>query len=100
MFSAPLLGVPSHPFAMMPADFLDALRPSWVSDSESYNEHDDVLLVDAADRPIGSINKMLAHERGLRHRAVSVLIRNSHNDLLLQQRAADKYHSPGLWSNT
>ena len=46
---------------------------------------------------------MLAHEKGLLHRAFSVfIIRNVNNDkeVLLQQRALTKYHCAGLWSNT
>jgi isopentenyl-diphosphate delta-isomerase len=44
--------------------------------------------------------KLEAHRQGLRHRAVSVIVRDRHNRLLLQQRAAAKYHSGGLWTNT
>jgi isopentenyl-diphosphate delta-isomerase len=46
------------------------------------------------------MSKMQAHRRGLLHRAVSVFVFNSKNELLLQKRAADKYHSPHKWSNT
>lgn len=58
-----------------------------------------VVLVDTEDRPTGSIEKMKAHQRGLLHRAVSVLIFNNRNEWLLQKRTAFKYHSAGLWSN-
>ena len=44
--------------------------------------------------------KMEAHEKGILHRAFSVFIFNKKGELLLQQRALDKYHSPGLWTNT
>lgn len=44
--------------------------------------------------------KMLAHKKALLHRAFSVFIFNDKNELMLQQRALDKYHSPGLWTNT
>jgi isopentenyl-diphosphate delta-isomerase len=84
---------------MMTTDFLDSLRPAWCYDSRSRNALDQVLLVDAADQPIGTIDKLRAHEHGLRHRAVSVIVRDSRNHLLLQQRASGKYHSAGLWSN-
>lgn len=59
-----------------------------------------VILVDANNRPIGLMPKMEAHEKGLLHRAFSVFILNKAGELMLQQRAFDKYHSPGLWTNT
>lgn len=59
-----------------------------------------VILVDEKDTAIGSLPKMEAHEKGLLHRAFSVFIFNSAGEMLLQQRAAHKYHSPGLWSNS
>jgi len=68
--------------------------------SRSENSADDVILVDADDRPLGTIGKLEAHQRGLRHRAISVIVRDRHNRLLLQQRALEKYHSGGLWTNT
>ncbi|MBT8266725.1 MAG: isopentenyl-diphosphate Delta-isomerase [Bacteroidia bacterium] len=59
-----------------------------------------VILVDDNDVKIGIMPKMLAHEKALLHRAFSVFIFNDKNELMLQQRALDKYHSPGLWTNT
>ena len=59
-----------------------------------------IILVDENDNEIGLKEKLAAHEEGLLHRAFSVFIFNSNNELLLQQRAAEKYHSAGLWSNT
>lgn len=59
-----------------------------------------VILVDQADQALGVMEKMEVHQKGLLHRAVSVLVFNSHGKLLLQQRAAGKYHSALLWSNT
>jgi len=59
-----------------------------------------VILVGADDREVGTEEKMRAHREGLRHRAFSVFVFNRAGRLLLQQRAADKYHSGGLWSNT
>lgn len=59
-----------------------------------------VILVDPLDRPTGVMEKLKAHRRGLLHRAVSVLIFNSRHEWLLQRRAAFKYHSAGLWSNS
>ena len=60
-----------------------------------------VILVDTSDRPIGTMEKMEAHQMGGRlHRAFSVFVFNKNNELLLQRRAIDKYHSGGLWTNT
>ncbi|RUA12024.1 MAG: isopentenyl-diphosphate delta-isomerase [Flavobacteriia bacterium] len=44
--------------------------------------------------------KMEAHEKALLHRAFSVFVFNEQEELLLQQRAKEKYHSPELWTNT
>lgn len=59
-----------------------------------------VILVDESDRETGVMPKLEAHRTGALHRAVSVFLTDGHGDVLLQQRAANKYHSPGLWSNT
>jgi isopentenyl-diphosphate delta-isomerase len=59
-----------------------------------------VILVNDKDQPLGAMEKMEAHEKGVMHRAFSVFIFNSSGQLLLQRRALEKYHSPGLWSNT
>ena len=59
----------------------------------------EVILVDAHDKPIGSLEKMQAHQQGLLHRAFSIFIFNGKGEMLLQQRATSKYHSGGLWSN-
>jgi len=59
-----------------------------------------VVLVDTKDKEIGVMDKMEAHQKGLLHRAFSVLIFNSENQFLIQRRATTKYHSAGLWSNT
>ncbi len=59
-----------------------------------------VVLVNEEDQSIGTMEKMEAHVKGALHRAFSVFIFNSKGELLLQQRALDKYHSPGLWTNT
>jgi isopentenyl-diphosphate Delta-isomerase len=61
---------------------------------------EEVVLVDQNNNVIGYMEKMEAHEKGLLHRAFSVFIFNSNNELLLQQRAISKYHSGGLWTNT
>lgn len=59
-----------------------------------------VILVNKNDEKIGLMPKMEAHEKALLHRAFSVFVFNSKKELLLQQRATDKYHSPLLWTNT
>jgi len=59
-----------------------------------------VILVDTNDTPLGTMEKIEAHKRGLLHRAFSIFIVNAKGELLLQQRAPNKYHSPGLWTNT
>jgi isopentenyl-diphosphate delta-isomerase len=63
-------------------------------------EEEKVILVNSNDEPIGLMPKMEAHEKALLHRAFSVFVINSNNELMLQQRALQKYHSPGLWTNT
>jgi isopentenyl-diphosphate delta-isomerase len=59
-----------------------------------------VVLVDAADRQIGTAPKLAAHREGRLHRALSVQIADSRGRLLLQKRHIGKYHSGGLWTNT
>lgn len=59
-----------------------------------------VILVNEKDEQIGLMAKLEAHEKALLHRAFSVFIFNDKNELMLQQRAFNKYHSPGLWTNT
>lgn len=61
---------------------------------------EEVILVDEKDKAIGIMEKIEAHEKGILHRAFSVFIFNSNGELLLQQRALNKYHSAGLWTNT
>ena len=59
-----------------------------------------VILVNENDEQIGLMPKMEAHEKAVLHRAFSVFVFNEKNQLILQQRAANKYHSPLLWTNT
>lgn len=60
-----------------------------------------VVLVDEQDREIGTEEKLKAHmDGGKLHRAISVFVFDSKHRLLLQKRAAGKYHAPNLWSNT
>lgn len=58
-----------------------------------------VLLVNKNDQPLGTMEKMAAHEKGVLHRAFSVFIFNSRGEMMLQKRASEKYHSGGLWTN-
>jgi isopentenyl-diphosphate delta-isomerase len=59
-----------------------------------------VILVDEADRPVGRMGKLEAHEVGALHRAFSVFLFDERGRWLLQQRDPSKYHSGGLWTNT
>lgn len=62
----------------------------------------EVLLVDSQDNPLGTMDKLVAHRTGNLHRAFSIFILrkiDNHYETLLQQRALDKYHSGGLWTN-
>ncbi len=59
-----------------------------------------VILVNEKDEQIGLMPKMEAHEKAVLHRAFSVFVFNTKNELMLQQRAAEKYHSPLLWANS
>lgn len=63
-------------------------------------KEEQVILVNEKDEQIGLMSKMEAHEKAVLHRAFSVFIFNDKNELMLQQRAFTKYHSPGLWTNT
>jgi len=59
----------------------------------------DVVLVNLNDEPVGTMEKMEAHRTPHLHRAFSIFLFNSHNEMLLQRRALSKYHSGGLWTN-
>lgn len=59
-----------------------------------------VILVDEHDVLTGTMEKMAAHEKAVLHRAFSVFIFNAQGEMLLQQRAKEKYHSGGLWTNS
>ena len=61
---------------------------------------DYVILVDDKDNMLGAGEKMQVHLDGTLHRAFSIFVLNDNSELLLQQRANDKYHSGGLWTNT
>lgn len=61
---------------------------------------DQLILVNEYDEMIGTGAKITVHQQGLLHRAFSVIVINKNKEILLQKRAATKYHSGGLWSNT
>lgn len=58
-----------------------------------------VILVDTEDREVGVMEKMQAHREAKLHRAFSVFLMNDKGEVLLQQRAVDKYHCGGMWTN-
>jgi len=62
-------------------------------------QREEVILVNESDEPLGVMEKMEVHRKALLHRAFSVFIFNSQGKMLLQQRAQQKYHSAGLWTN-
>ena len=59
----------------------------------------EIVLVDENDQEIWFWEKMDVHEKWLLHRAISILILNQKWEMLLQQRALNKYHCPWMWSN-
>ncbi|MDG4946539.1 isopentenyl-diphosphate Delta-isomerase [Weeksellaceae bacterium KMM 9713] len=63
-------------------------------------EKENVVLITEQDEPIGLMEKQEAHVAGVLHRAFSVFIFNDNGELLIQQRAFEKYHTPGKWTNT
>ncbi len=63
-------------------------------------KEEQVILVNSNDEAIGVMNKLEAHEKAVLHRAFSVFVLNDKNEVMLQQRAHHKYHSPLLWTNT
>ena len=60
---------------------------------------EEVILVNTSDEEIGTMEKMKAHEEALLHRAFSVFVFNHKGEMLIHQRAIEKYHSGGLWTN-
>ncbi len=63
-------------------------------------KEENVILVNQNDEQIGLMPKLEAHEKAVLHRAFSVFVLNNKNEIMLQQRAQQKYHSPLLWTNT
>lgn len=61
---------------------------------------EEILLVDDQDRVTGYGEKIRVHQKGLLHRAFSIFVYDrKEKEMLLQRRAAGKYHSGGLWTN-
>ena len=58
-----------------------------------------VLLDPATDAPVGTLGKHAAHQAGLYHAAISVILVDRLGRQLLQRRALTKYHCPGQWAN-
>ena len=61
---------------------------------------DILILVNELDQQVGTMGKEEAHFKGIKHRAFSIFLFNDRRELLIQQRAFTKYHTPGLWANT
>jgi isopentenyl-diphosphate Delta-isomerase len=85
---------PQNPLHLESQPAVTESRPS------ADNSSDHVIIVDPNDIPIGTAPKLEAHRNGLRHRAISVVIGDRRGRILLHRRAAEKYHSAGLWTNT
>ena len=58
-----------------------------------------VVLVNKEDKILGLMGKTEAHEKGFLHRAISIIVFNADKEMLIQQRADEKYHWAGIWSN-
>jgi isopentenyl-diphosphate delta-isomerase len=76
---------------LMEKDYLDNINPKMKKEK--------VTLVNLHDKRVGVGEKLPIHKKGILHRAFSILILNSKNEILLQKRALSKYHCRGLWSN-
>lgn len=59
----------------------------------------DIMIPAWVDGTLQPVEKLDAHLRGLRHKAVSVFVMAG-DEMLIQRRALGKYHTPGLWANT
>jgi isopentenyl-diphosphate delta-isomerase len=59
-----------------------------------------IAIVNPNDKIIGYSDKLDVHLQGIMHRAFSIFVFNNKGELMLQRRALEKYHSPGLWTNT
>lgn len=59
-----------------------------------------VDVVDEQGRPLRVVTRKHAHEFGLMHRAVRVLLFNKHGEVFVQQRSKTKDVNPGLWEGS
>lgn len=64
-----------------------------------FDIEDRLILVDLLDHELGVATKEESHNRPLLHRAFSIFLYDG-DRILLQQRALNKYHSGGLWTNS
>lgn len=65
------------------------------------NASDELILVNEDDEMIGSMDKGTTHYQKLRHRAFSLFLYDPKSKkVMLHQRAFNKYHSGGLWTNS
>lgn len=78
-------------------DFLTAVSCQTIASGVSMGI-ERVIIVDSNDREIGTEEKLLAHQKGMLHRALSAFAVRPDGRMLLQRRTMVKYHSPGLWS--
>ena len=75
----------------------------WYKEKQTQNieeMEEQVVLVNEKDEVQGTLGKLEAHEKGLLHQAISIVLFNEAGEILLQQRAANKYHWANIWSNT
>lgn len=70
-----------------------------MSHAHPHRPDETLIIVDESDNQIGVGEKMEVHRRGQLHRCFSIFVFNSGGEVLLQRRAAAKYHSGGLWTN-
>ena len=70
-----------------------------MAQTDKMTTEDQLILVDEQDRQVGTCGKMEAHERALLHRAFSIFVFSAQK-LLIQKRAAGKYHCAGIWANS
>jgi isopentenyl-diphosphate delta-isomerase len=84
----------------MIADVLPSRGPDREEKMDPAESAEEIILVDKEDNPVGSENKLRAHQgEGRLHRAFSIFIFDREGRVLLQRRAAGKYHFAGLWTN-
>ncbi len=77
-----------------------ALKDPSLSPMPVKDASDDARMISAIDGQGQRypIDKLEAHRKGILHDAISVFVFDG-DDMLVQQRAAAKYHCPGRWAN-